>query len=429
MLRLMSYLRLAAAHRRILAFGFALTLFSSFGQTFFIALFGAEIRGEFGLTHGSFGALYALATLGSGFILIWLGGAIDRVSLRVYVRVVVAGLVTAAVLFGSARGLLWLGIAVFTLRLFGQGLMSHTAMTTMSRFFSTSRGKAMSIAALGFPIGEAVLPRLFVAVKEAVGWRISWAIVALGLAAILVPFVEWLLRKAVRGELGETDASAVRETKAGAPEPPGSPRQWSRREVARDPRFHLVLPAVLAPPFIATGVFFHQVALVEAKGWTVEWFAVSFAAFAASQVAASLSVGPLVDRWGASRLLRTYLLPLAAGLLLLAVSRAPVVAMLFMLAAGVTGGVQSTVAGAYWAEVYGVRHLGAIRSLVMALMVFSTAAAPVLSGWMIDTGRSMEFLAALCLGGALAATGLAAWGGRLSSPGGVNASGTCGSSP
>ncbi len=390
----MTYFRFVAAHKSILAFGFCLSFLSSFGQTFFIALFSGEIRERFGLTHGTFGGLYSLATLASGFCLIWVGAWIDRVPLRRFTRVVVLGLVLGCCLFATSSSLIHLGIAIFLLRLFGQGLMGHTSMTTMSRFFSTTRGKAMSVAALGFPLGEALFPRLFVWVKEAVGWRGSWWIIGIALAVILVPFVEWLVRKARPVE--ETNSEVV-EAGTDRMLPPVPVRNWTRSEVIRDPRFHLVLPAILAPPFIATGVFFHQIHLVESKGWTLEIFTASFAAYAATQLGSSLLSGPLVDRFRASRLLPYYLFPLALAMALLAIGTHPGFAGAFMLAAGVSGGAQGTIAGAYWAETYGVAHLGAIRSLVLALMVFSTAVAPVMLGWMIDRGVTMERIAIGCL--------------------------------
>ena len=67
----MSYLNFLRENARWLAGGFLLTLFSSFGQTFFISLSAGEIRAEYGLSHGTFGTLYMVATLASvivGFV-------------------------------------------------------------------------------------------------------------------------------------------------------------------------------------------------------------------------------------------------------------------------------------------------------------------------------------------------------------------------
>ena len=76
------YLSFAAAHRRFLGFGFALTLFSSFGQTYFLSTFGAPIRAAFDLSAGAWGARYGLATALSAFTLMWIGRRIDDMDLR-----------------------------------------------------------------------------------------------------------------------------------------------------------------------------------------------------------------------------------------------------------------------------------------------------------------------------------------------------------
>ena len=98
--------------------------------------------------------------------------------------------------------------------------------------------------------------------------------------------------------------------------------------------------------------------------------------------------------------------PLA--LLVLAAFDHPAVALLYMIAAGVTAGASFTIVSAMWPESYGVAHLGAIRALVSAFMVFSTALSPVSMGWLIDLGVTIEAIAVMCLGYVVAATALAA---------------------
>ena len=55
-----------------------------------------------------------------------------------------------------------LPVVIFALRLCGQGMTSHIAVVAMARWFDAERGRALSIAALGFSVGEAVLPIVFV---------------------------------------------------------------------------------------------------------------------------------------------------------------------------------------------------------------------------------------------------------------------------
>lgn len=378
---LATYLRFVWTHRGHIGFGFLLTLFSSFGQTYFIGTFGEEIRSAFDLDDGAFGTVYSAATLVSGCCVIWLGHWLDHVPLRRYALAVCLGLTTAALIMGAARAVPVLWLALFLLRLNGQGLLSHVAMTTVARWFDRNRGKALALVVLGFAAGEAVLPRIAVGLKTVCDWRTIWFGVAAVIVVVLVPLVLILLRDA-----SGTSSHAPIET----PDDDDAPRaSFTRGEVLLDPKYWVLLAAILAPPFLVTGVFFHQVRLVEAQGWTHAWFTTCFAVFAATQVPSSLFAGRLIDRIGARRLVAIQLIPLGAGLAVAGAWAHPASAAIFMALAGLTSGASGPVTSAVLAERYGVAHLGSIRAMVSATMVFSTAASPILFGRLIDAGVTM----------------------------------------
>jgi len=384
------YVPFIKASPRFLAFGFLMAAFSSFGQTFFIGLFGAELRSAFGLTHGGFGSLYSLATVASAVTMVWLGRLIDRFDLRAFAVAACLGLVAACFVMGAAHHAAVLVLAIYLLRLTGQGLMSHIAVTAMARYFETGRGKAISLASMGHPAGEAVLPFITVAVVAALGWRATWLMVAILLAAVLVPLVLVLLKG--HGERHDRYVAARASI-----DPAEGDGDWALSAVLRDPRFAMIVPGLIAPAFITTGFFFHQAHLVESKGWSMTWFAATFMAYAVATVLASFLAGPVVDRLGAIRLMPFYLLPMGAALLVLAGVDAPWAAFAFMTVAAVTTGAGHPITGAMWAEAYGVTHLGAIRSLHHALMVLGTALSPAAMGLLLDGGASMEALAGLCV--------------------------------
>ncbi|MDZ7748345.1 MAG: MFS transporter [Halofilum sp. (in: g-proteobacteria)] len=398
----MHYTRFLITYRRFLAFGFLLPFFSGFGQTFFIGIFGAELRADFGLGSGDFGLIYSLATLANAAALVWLGRLIDRVDLRLYTVVTCITYVGACLYMAFVPALpLLLFVGFFLLRLTGQGLMSHIGVTTMGRHFDAGRGTAVSVANAGFPAAEALFPPLGVALLALLGWRHTWLAIGVVLALLLVPLVLWLLR-------GHGEREQQRRTELDAhAAASGAERSWLLSEVLRDPHFYRVLPAMLVTPFAVTGLFFHQAALAADKGWTLAWFASAFVVYALAQIAGTLASGPLVDRAGAARLLPFFLLPIAAGLGPLAGSDAAWVAPAFMLGAGLTAGAGMTLLGALWAEMYGVLHLGAIRSLTWALVVFASALAPALFGYLMDAGTGVEAIAGGCLVAALVSGGLA----------------------
>jgi MFS family permease len=381
------FLHFIRHNRRYLLFGFLLSFVSSFGQTWFIGLFKERLLEDYGLTHGSYGSWYALATLASALCLSYIGRLLDRVDLRAFTAFVCVGLSLACLLMFLAQGLVMLVIALFGLRLFGQGLASHTSSTATARYFDAQRGKALSVVSLGHPGGEAVLPLSVIGILALVGdWREAWLVCALVVALLFLPAVLGLLR----GH-GERHARLVERIELEAAGDEGT-SQWSARDVLRDRGFYLLLPAVLAPPFIGTGLMFHQDVLREAMGWSPELFASSFIAFSLAQVLTAPVAGVLVDRFTARRLLPTFLVPYALALFAVSFMRADSTVFVLMIGMGLSSGISYSVVGGTWAERYGVKHLGAIRSLVTVVMVISTALAPPFLGLLIDGGVSMQTL-------------------------------------
>ncbi len=373
--------RAGATHA--LGFGLLLTFSSSIGQTYFIALFAGALRADLDLSHGAFGGLYTLATLASALILVWLGKTADRVDPVVLAALTLAALAGSALLLAGAESVLWLGIGLFGLRLFGQGMSSHLAMTFVARWFVRERGRALGLVFLGYPAGEALFPMLMALLLGQFTWRWIWVGIAIAVVLILMPVMLWMGREMRRHGLVEMPAPSP------CAERPQD-RSWTRAQVLRDPRFYGLLPGLLAAPFVITGMLFHQVHLVEIKAWTLSGFAACYPLYAASATGVALLCGWLIDRHGAIRLLPFYLLPLAAGLALLSIGDSIATAAGFMALMGATAGGAAILFGAVWAELYGTAHLGAIRALAVALQVLATALAPATLGWLIDQGIGLD---------------------------------------
>jgi len=386
----MSYLRFLRGNARFLAYGWLLSFGSSFGQTFYVSLFGAQIRVDYGLSHGDYGLYYSAATILSGVALAWIGKRIDEYDLRPYTLAILFGLAEACGMMAGGSGLILLFAAFLGLRLCGQGLMNHTSVTAMARYFDRDRGKAMSFASLGMTVGEGMLPIIAVALAIWIGWREVWWVSGGVILLVFVPLTLWLLR-------GHGARDAALKVRLAADEKAGTGdagrRQWTRAEVARDPSFYLRAAAIIALPSIMTGFFFHQVHVATAKGWTLEWLATCFLGFAGAKVLGALGTGPLVDRFSAVRLLPLALPPQALALFALGLSDHPMIALLYMSLSGLATGAFIAIVGAAWAELYGVRHVGAIRALVSAIMMFSTALSPFGFGALIDLGVSVNTLA------------------------------------
>ncbi|MEX6508540.1 MFS transporter [Jiella sp. M17.18] len=375
---------------RWLAGGFLLCFFSSFGQTFYISLSNGDIRHEYGLSNGQFGLIYMAGTLASAATLPTLGWLLDRYPAWRVASVTIVCLAAATLAMAFSTSLPFLFVSIYLLRLFGQGMMTEISMTTTGRWFAANRGRAMAITTLGLHAGTGLLPLVFVFVSAALGWRGTWIAGATVLGVVALPAIVW-------STFRERDPQS--EVK-GRPAP--AVRDWTLREVLRSPVFWLINASVLAPPFIGTTIFFHQVYLTHLRGWSIEVFASGFAVMSATTVVFSLLCGSLIDRFTAVRILPFFLIPMAISCLVAGTFTAEASIFVFMTFLGISNGLSSTLLGALWPELYGVKHLGQVRSVIVALMVLSSAIGPGVTGVLIDWNVSyplqIEAMGLYCVG-------------------------------
>ncbi|MAU52162.1 MAG: MFS transporter [Roseovarius sp.] len=359
--------------------GVLLTFLSSFGQTYFISVFAGEIRAAFGLSHGAWGGIYTLGTTASALLMVWAGGLTDRFRVRVLAPFVLL-LMTGACLFMAVNPVWWLlPLVIFALRFTGQGMMSHLATVAMARWFAASRGKALSIATLGFAMGEAFLPLIFVALLAAHDWRLLW-IGAGGVALLGIPALLLLLRRE------RTPQSWARtEQSLGM-----AGRHWTRGQTLRHFLFWFMIPALLGPSAFNTAFFFHQVHIAGVKAVTHLELAAMFPLYTFVGIGAMIVAGGLIDRLGTSRVLPFIQLPMIAAFLFFAVSEGPMLLLAGFVMLALTTGANSVVPNAFWAEFYGSAHMGAIKAMAAAIMVLGSAIGPGITGLALDLGVGIE---------------------------------------
>ena len=362
------------------------TASSGFGQTFFVSVFGASLRQEFALSNSAYGLTYGVATLCSAALLIRVGALADHWALTRVTTLALILLASGCVVLGLAAHWLVLIPGFLLIRLGGQAMLTHLGMTVAGRYFQLGRGRIMALTAAGFPLAEATLPAIagfVIAQHWWGGWRLPWFGAAGFLILVVLPILVWLARGAQHpAKMSSGDYSTETDS-------------LSRAQVLRDPGFYLVLPATLAAPFSVTAIMFHQSSIGELRGWSLEVIATSLSCFALGHFVSLFVAGPLIDRLGAQRSLPLVLLPMWCGLLVLALTATEWTPYLYLGLVGSTMGGSGAASGALWPERYGTRHIGAIRSVAQAALVFSTALAPFLAGYILDATVSAEILAIL----------------------------------
>lgn len=387
---LVGYWRLVRKYPRYMAYACLHTFFSSVGQTFMFALFVPTINAHFGLTDTESGAYYGAITVVSAFLLLYTGSLIDRVNLRRYSQVVGLALGAGAFLLATAHSIWQLVLAWLCLRHCGQALMSLIASTSVARFFSHNRGKALGLKGFGIAMGEAVLPAVIALALLWWGWRFTYA--ALGAACWLVflPLMMWLLRSTDPF----ADPDATEATVQTTPEP--ASQSLTRADMVRAPFFWLTLPYLVMLPFLVTGIFYHQAAVAEGKGWSLPVLASMFVGYGICRFCFAFVIGPAIDRWGALRLLPLVQMPFVLGLCLMVLFDAAWAGYLYLALTGVSLGMAEGVHSAVYVEAYGRAHLGGIKSLMGMLMIFTTALSPPLGGWLLEQGYSLSFIFQCC---------------------------------
>jgi len=375
----MSTFRFIRDNIRWLMAGALLSLMSSFGQTFFISIFAGEIRDTFGLSNGAWGGIYMIGTTASAVAMVWAGGLTDRFRARVLAPFILGLLALACLAMSVANSVVVLVAVIFALRFCGQGMSSHIAIVSMTRWFAANRGKALAFATLGFACGEALLPIGFVALKPWIDWHILWRMAA---GLILVGLVVLLIL--LRTErTPQSWASSDHSAGMGG-------RHWTRHEAIRHWLFWIMLPALMAPPAFGTAFMFHQVAFAEAKGWAHIDLVKFFPLYTAVAVGSGLVWGWALDRVGPGRLMPFSHLPAVVAFTLFGLAETPGAAGLGLAFYAVTTGAQATLPSAFWAEHFGTRHIGSIKAALMAAMVFGSAAGPGATGALLDAGVTLS---------------------------------------
>ncbi len=364
---------------KVIIFGFIFTFFSSFGQSFFLGLFNESIRNELDITHGQFGSIYASATLLSSIILIWVGKKIDDFDVLKFSFFVISLLAISTFTFSKINSIIFLFIAILLMRFSGQGMMSHTASTTISRYFTNTRGKALSTGWFGLSTAEFLMPVTIIYALTMMDWRNIWIIISVAIILFL-PLLSYFLVKEVKLSSRENYTEVAKE----------NIKQWKRSEVIKDYRFIIIALNMLAMPWIATGIFVYQSFILSAKNWGEYTIAQSFMVYSIASVLTLFIAGYLIDKFTSRKLLIYMNIPFLISLLILIYFQSPISSFFFLGLIGVSNGFANVLGSSTWAELYGVKFIGSIKALTTALMVFSTAFGTALFGLMIDFDFSIE---------------------------------------
>lgn len=382
--------------RDIPAYGwFALgaAMASAFGQTFFIGLFGGLFSQALNLTPSTLGYSYGSATLLSGLLMFGAGAWADQLKLKHGIAITLSILMAGCVVIASARSPLALWLGFFLLRFGGQGLTGHLAVVAAARYAIENRGRSVAMASYGFILAEASFPLVVASLLGLFDWRSVWGGAAVVILLISLPGLVWLARQVDDGEAGQMSSSSPKT----APPNEAFEQELTRQAVLRHPAFVLALPMVLGSAFVITALFLHLGTLAEIKGWQISAIGRAFVLFAICQYMAAFLTGRLVDAFGSIVLLRFFLWPMAGAVCVLAWGGSGSNIWWVFAGLGLTAGANGVIAGAIWAELFGIRQLGLVRGVYTAFMVIASAIAPMALGQWLALSLPLAGLAIMAM--------------------------------
>ena len=373
-------------NKKVIIFGFIFTFFSSFGQSFFLGLFNAPIRNELGITHGQFGSIYAVATIFSSLLFIWVGKKIDDFRLLNYSFFVIILLFFSTLFFSFINSIYFLAVGIFLMRFSGQGLMGHTSTTAISRYFDKSRGRALSTIWFGMSTAEFIFPVLVIYFLTIYSWRSVWQGISIIVIVILPLIINFTIKK-INFESREDDLEEKLKTKI---------KSWKRTEVLKDFRFYIISSNMLAMPWIFTGMAVYQSFISDSKLWETYTIPKAFMVYSIASIITLFSSGYLVDKFTSRKLIPIMNIPLLLAMVVLFYSKQEISAYFFLGLIGISNGFGNILGSSTWAEIYGVKYIGSIKALTTAFMVFSTALGTAVFGILIDNGFTIENIAFIC---------------------------------
>lgn len=368
-----SYFSLIRSQFGLLAIGFIALFTGNLGQSFFIGLFQSDIANSLNLSTGEFGAVYAALTMTSGFLVLHFGQKLDWIAPRRYALLVLTALLTGVILLTTSPWLIPAVIGLGLVRLCGQGLMTHFGSTLAGREFTVNRGRALGLVSLGMPLGEIILAPIIALLLGWLSWQQIWWAVA------VVIFLIWL---SLLFMAQWPDAPEIKRDSSG--------NKIKGPNPMLEKRFWLIIPLTMALPVTLTGIFIYQAQMTTDLNATTTAYALGLTLMGIARFPGALLGGRWIDELGVALLARLYLAPFALAIIVAVLVDGNAGILILMVGAGISLGMSSPVVDSLLVVLWGREHLGRVRSVKSAFMVFSTGLAPAVLGFLIEDGVQFE---------------------------------------
>ena len=357
-------------------------------------LFVLPMGDALNMSRSQFGWAQTTRGLAAGLSSFVIGRLVDRYGPRVLI--VATAAIIGVCLLGIGRVnsywqfMLLFGIIGIT------GLTAPNSLITsvpVAKWFWRRRGRALALATTGLGLGGVVLVPITQVLIDHLGWRGAWTVLAIAFMAVSIPLAAIFLRRqpedmglTVDGDpLGYASDSPVSPKRSDTLEPEVT---WTVSEALGTGTFWKLMLVFGLAGVAQGGASFHRIPYWIERGFDAQLVSFSFSADAGGAALMALITGLLVERFPVRFVaMVSYLgFVLAIGLMLVGSNEFYMFGSttIFGLSVGAGMIVHSYIFAAY----YGRAFLGAIRGIVLLIVLLAAGVGSPLVGYMRDSTDS-----------------------------------------
>lgn len=371
---------------RIVGGVFIAQMFMTGFMTYSFGLFMVPLQEAFGATRAQVNLGMTAVTLAGLLASPVIGILADKFSMRALMGA--GAVIFAAGLYGqSLTTSIWQFVAVFGLSICLASLLLGplTGSTTLSRWFSRRRGRALGIAAVGTSVGGLVLPVVVGYWIASAGWREALQYLSLSVVVIVLPVVIAVIRSHP-GELGlhpDGDAPDLEASGRAAP-------AIGLGQIVRHPAYWYIGLSIGILFSVYSALMANLVAYAQGVGISLEAASALMTVIAGAGLTGKILFGMAADRMSKRLALWLAMALVFAGVLILFMEPGYVLMVVACTSIGLAAGGMLPVWGAMLAEVFGVVSYGRVMGLMNPLITMLVMPGFVITGYLFDRTGSYQ---------------------------------------
>lgn len=380
--------------------------FSSPGQTYSISAFIDSYIVEFGYSRTVISSVYSIATIISGFLLVFIGKAVDKLGQH-FMLMVVGFMLSIACFFNSFNAnipMIFFGF--FMLRYFGQGSLTLIPGSLVPQWFEKRRALALSLLTLGTILGNMLIPRFNVYLISTYSWNFTWRVWGVLLLVLFIPLM-WLfiINKPEDIHLLPDNVKVKSQKELDKELDLMSKSSFTLQEAIRTKEFWFIGVISMIIPMISTGMMFHFYSIMLEKGINTESTAIVIGFMALPGLIMPLIAGTIIDKYRSRHIIFIALSCILLDMVFFQVVNSLFAAGAFLLIYGFFSNVYSVTLNVIWVKYFGRQYLGSIRGAATVFIVVGSAFGTVPFGMSFD--RTGSYSLAFILMAVLTALGMA----------------------